>query len=121
MSKCRQCGTELVWDEKVKSAGGKMIPLETNGSKHQCKFSKFNKTPDKTLNITPMDAVYKHDKEIIDIKKRLDKIEIEMKWGGNKGEAKPESQPKSDNINWEEHKVEETDKKDSGLEALRNL
>jgi hypothetical protein len=36
MSRCYGCGTELTWDDTVKSASGKKIPLETDGSPHRC-------------------------------------------------------------------------------------
>ena len=113
-SQCRQCGTEIVWDEKVRSSSGKMIPMEKSGGKHQCPFSKFNKTPDKTLGISPMEAVAKHEKEIAELKKRIDKIEIEMKWGQ---QSETKSEKSSDRINWSQYKTSEK----NNMEALRGL
>jgi hypothetical protein len=36
VSRCYYCGTELTWDDSVKSASGKKIPLEMDGNPHRC-------------------------------------------------------------------------------------
>lgn len=36
MSRCYHCGNELTWDDAIRSASGKKIPLETDGTPHRC-------------------------------------------------------------------------------------
>lgn len=123
-SKCRDCGETLVWDDKKLSASGKKIPYEKNGNKHNCPFSKFNKDKDKTLgDKTPMEALSSHERELKDIKKRLDSLEIEVKWGDKKTGTVPTPKPKGE-IDWEGLRTDtvsappETDPKDK-LEKFR--
>jgi glutaredoxin len=123
VSKCRQCGVQLVWDDKVKSAGGKMIPLEKNGNKHQCPFSKFAKSTAKGLDIPPTELLQKHDREIADIKKRLDKLEIDQKWGSAKSEGSDVKPQTKDTIDWNAVKADQAKETttDDKLEALKKL
>ena len=40
--KCRQCGEEIFFDDKMTSESGKLIPLATStGNAHDCPKSKF--------------------------------------------------------------------------------
>lgn len=36
MYRCYHCGNELTWDDAIRSASGKKIPLEAEGSPHRC-------------------------------------------------------------------------------------
>jgi hypothetical protein len=36
MYRCYYCGAELTWDDTKRSAGGKKIPLEADGTPHRC-------------------------------------------------------------------------------------
>jgi hypothetical protein len=103
-SKCRDCGETLVWDDKNLTTNGKKFPVEKNGNRHNCPFSKFNKSQDKTLgDKTPMEALAQHERQIAELAKRLDTIEIEVRWGDAKtGTQQPK--PKTE-ISWE--KVED--------------
>lgn len=84
-SKCRDCGEILVWDDKNLTQNGKKFPVEKNGNRHNCPFSKFNKNQDKTLgDKTPMEALSAHEREIKELKKKVADLEIEFRWGNQK-------------------------------------
>lgn len=42
MVNCRGCGRPIKFDNAVKSASGKAIPLEMNGDKHNCPANPYN-------------------------------------------------------------------------------
>ena len=86
MSKCKNCGADLIWDETVKSQSGKMIPLEAlTKAKHNCPMSPYNKKGDKLLGgLPPLEAIQRHERELKELKERVDKLELEVRWGGAK-------------------------------------
>ena len=106
-SKCRDCGETLVWDDKNLSPSGKKIPVEKSGNRHNCPFSKFNKDKDKSLgDKTPLEALTTHEREIKDLKKRLDDFEIEFRWGSAKTGTTPPPIPKpKDEVDWDKEKI----------------
>lgn len=107
MGNCKQCGEELVWDEKVVSASGKKIPLDKNGQKHNCPFSKFNQTTDKLLGGTPLEVLTKYVKIINELEKRVYALEMRVIWGHAKSESDTTKleKPNDDNIDWEQYKT----------------
>ena len=121
-SKCRDCGETLVWDDKNLTANGKKYPVEKNGNRHNCPFSKFNKTQDKTLgDRTPMEALSFLMAENTIIKKRIDTLEIEQRWGGAKTGTVPEPK-KPGEIDWDKIRTETETKsipKEDPLEKFR--
>ena len=102
-SKCRDCAETLVWDDKNLTANGKKYPVEKNGNRHNCPFSKFNKSQDKSLgDRTPMEALSYLMSENTMLKKRIDTLEIEQRWvGGKTGTVKAEPKVKAGEIDWD--------------------
>jgi hypothetical protein len=41
---CRYCGQQITFDDKITSARGRKIPLNVDGSNHNCTNNPFNKT-----------------------------------------------------------------------------
>lgn len=92
-----------MWDDKNLTANGKKYPVEKSGSRHNCPFSPYNKDKDKGLgDKTPLEAVTAHERELKDLKKRLDDFEIEFRWGSAKTGTTPPPKPKTkDEVDWE--------------------
>lgn len=96
-----------MWDDKNLTQNGKKFPVEKSGSRHNCPFSTFNKDKDKSLgDKTPLEAVTSHEREIKELKKRLDSFEIEFRWGNAKtGTVEPSKPKPKDEVNWDKEKV----------------
>jgi hypothetical protein len=44
MARCYHCNQAIKFDPKIRSANGKLIPLNSDKSKHDCPMSPYNRS-----------------------------------------------------------------------------